>query len=194
MGVMNDLELYWDDRGRKRFSKRMDKAYQEARLMGLLENKRIEAAVDFGCGYGRIGRILFEVHPELKIYVGVDLSLSQISQARLNIDRREALFVHSTIRDFEVADGAFDLSIAVEVLMHIGPGDILQSMKKMVDASKRYIINIDWARKSPVLPDVNGYSFNYDYGCLYQRLGYHAESVDLPRLSGEPQKMWIVTK
>jgi SAM-dependent methyltransferase len=79
---------------------------------------RFGAALDFGCGLGRLTRALAERFDEA---VGVDVSARMLAQARrLNADRVNCRFVLTEAGDLGMfAAGSFDLVYSSIVLQHL---------------------------------------------------------------------------
>ena len=123
------LDLYWavlsDDRrkfGRWDLSDFLDSGVEEAaRLLAFAERlghpRERRAALDFGCGAGRMTRALAA---HFGRSVGVDISEFMVNEARrVNADIANASFVagDSELRGF--ADGEFDLVYSGLVLQHV---------------------------------------------------------------------------
>jgi ubiquinone/menaquinone biosynthesis C-methylase UbiE len=89
---------------------------EHAARLGRPDRRR--AALDFGCGAGRLTRALASHFDEA---VGVDISARMVEEARrLNVDVPGCRFVVNTrpdLRSFE--DGAFDLAYSSIVLQHL---------------------------------------------------------------------------
>ena len=75
------------------------------------------AALDFGCGVGRLSRALAGRFDRV---VGVDISASMLAHARrLNADRANIEFIENAAADLRfVADGSIDLVYSVITLQH----------------------------------------------------------------------------
>lgn len=96
--------------------------------------ERQTSVFDFGCGCGRIARMLLQQNPPPKRYVGVDLHAGMIKWCRDNLVPRAAgfEFLHQNAFNigfnprgqaqalpFPVKDHAFDLVVAWSVFTHI---------------------------------------------------------------------------
>ncbi len=77
-----------------------------------------DAALDFGCGVGRLTRALADVFGKC---VGVDISAQMVERARvLNADKPNCSFVENTTDRLAFAeDGSFDLVYSYLVLQHL---------------------------------------------------------------------------
>lgn len=166
-----DTDQYWKDRGRGYLNEfnghsiftRIRFWWQEYLIRRSIP-KDVENVLEIGCGFGRITKILLE-NPNIKRVVAIDLSLDQIARAVMLIDdpRVEFRVVSAMDIDFEKE---FDLVIASEVLLHIPPDKIGVLADKMLRASKKYCMNIDWyAPKEPVA--AGGYCWQHDYPKLF---------------------------
>ncbi len=93
------------------------------------------AALDFGCGFGRISRALSEHFDSV---TGVDVAEPMIAGAREhNSDRTNCQFVLNTREDLSLfADGTFDLVFTVAVLQHMEPQYSTGYMTEFVRVAK----------------------------------------------------------
>lgn len=88
--------------------------------------RRRGAALDFGCGAGRLTRPLAEC---FESYVGVDISEEMLSNARrVNADVCNATYVHNTGTTLPcIADRSIDLVYSRIVLQHVSRLDAIRS-------------------------------------------------------------------
>jgi SAM-dependent methyltransferase len=124
------LDPYWAilSHPERRFGRWDESAFfatGEQYITGLLENAarlgypmRHEAALDFGCGVGRLTRALAQ---HFEHVTGVDVSTSMVAQAKhLNSAYTTCQFVRNTEHDLRLfADNTFDLVQTFIVLQHI---------------------------------------------------------------------------
>ena len=77
--------------------------------------------VDFGCGYGRMGMVLFSLLPEESAYTGIDTSGPLLAKGReLSADLAySAEFIEADVHEAPFADNSFDIAFSHTVLMHI---------------------------------------------------------------------------
>lgn len=125
-----DLDLYWSilSDPRKQFGGwRVDEFFHSGeaevdRLRGKVERLGVpllrSAALDFGCGAGRVTRALAKHFKEV---VGVDISARMIDAAReLNDDVPNCTFVLNRSDDLGIFEaGSFDLVYTSNVLQHL---------------------------------------------------------------------------
>lgn len=85
-----------------------------------IDIKAHDAALDFGCGVGRLTRAL---SARFRSVVGIDVSGSMIEQARAaNSDRANCEFVANSAPDLRVLHGRkFNLILSLLVIQHIPP-------------------------------------------------------------------------
>ena len=93
-------------------------------------SKKIGDVAEFGCGFGRITKLVLENFP-IKRYVAFDLSPDQIPNAKKNCNSFDVDFHVSTIQDFEYKE-KFDLVFGSEVLLHVKPSNIHKIVLKQL--------------------------------------------------------------
>lgn len=140
--------------------------WKQERAIRKILPRDIETILEIGCGFGRITTILLE-NPNIKRIVAIDISLDQIQNSIRQIkDSRVEYHVLSAL-DLNY-EKEFDLVIASEVLMHISAGEeIKKVIKNMENASKKYIINIDWFAPKEK-KEAGGWCWQHDYINLYK--------------------------
>jgi len=162
---------YWTERGRvyqKEFVHSEESQEEEKALIDYLKTLSFDTVLEFGCGFGRITKILLENFP-IKKYVAFDLSPDQISNAKkLCKDFKNINFHVSTIQDFKI-DEKFDLVIGIEVLLHVPPDNIEQTMNELSSFSKHHIINVDWSQEKPPLVR-SPHNFLHNYEKIYNKI------------------------
>lgn len=127
-----ELDPYWaaltDDarRGRRDSSGFVESGRREIKRLleyaaALGHPRERRAALDFGCGPGRLTRALAE---EFHESVGVDVSPRMVEEARrLNADVGNCRFVVGERALLELEEGAFDLVYSNLVLQHVSDRD-----------------------------------------------------------------------
>ncbi len=159
---------YWKKRGKvyeKEFVYSKNFRDQEKMLLDVLKQLSFVSILECGCGFGRITKLILD-NFSISEYHAFDLSSHQIDNARKNCQKFDNVhFEVSTIQDFK-SEKKFDLVLSVEVLLHILPRDIDQIITKMVNLSKRDIINLDWYEKI-IPPKIEPHNFIHQYPKLY---------------------------
>lgn len=154
---------------------------QEQELMATLERLEFDSILEFGCGWGRITKLVHDRWPDVP-YRAVDLSPERVWSAAKKTQDVE--FTTATIADYS-GEGA-DLVLAVEVLMHQPPDDVVPAARKLVDLAKRYVVTVDWTQD---LGDVliASWNFRHDYFDVFgdhvmtaRKVGDQSISVVIP--------------
>jgi SAM-dependent methyltransferase len=135
---------------------------QEQGLINVLELEidlsKVESVLEIGSGYGRIAKVLAPLLPNLKEYTGLDISEKMIGFAREYLKGTYAFLVGKDINtvcwglceDFEhwQSDEHYDLVISVDTMTVLPPNhNVRMWIGKMVNLSKKYVINLDWYRR-----------------------------------------------
>lgn len=167
---------YWIDRGRvyqKEFEYSKIYQEQEKALVGYLKGLSFDTVLEFGCGFGRITKLLLENFP-IKKYYAFDLSEDQIKNAQENCKEfKNVNFSVSTIQDFE-SNEKYNLVLGVEVLLHVIPKEINQIISHLITLSDSHMINVDWYQED--LKRVRSpHNFIHQYEKIYKNLNGVAE-------------------
>lgn len=147
---------YWIERGRKYFQEFADQSEalrlifskQEEQLWKILEQldlRGVETVMEIGCGFGRISAIVLKYLVDVKLFLCVDISKSQIKRAKERLDREVDKPPYFAVGDFRktfVRD-SFDLVIASEVFLHFPPQEIKYVLRNAQEISRRMLIHID---------------------------------------------------
>ena len=115
---------------------------QEKVFLNVLRELSFESVLEFGCGFGRMTKLILENFP-VKKYVAFDLSPHQIQNAKKNCSSFDVDFHVSTILDFKYKE-KFDLVFGSEVLLHVKPLDIQKVIKHLLNYPKKNMLNIDF--------------------------------------------------
>jgi len=104
--------------------RRIDSLMRTAQRLGVPRGR--DAALDFGCGVGRLTRPLAHRFDEA---LGVDVSEAMVARAReLNAEVRDCRFAINARADLgELEDASFDLVHSRLVLQHIAPAEVTGS-------------------------------------------------------------------
>lgn len=148
--------------------------YQEDTFRKYIRNSlhNIENVLELGAGFGRITKIIQE---ELKpiSHFAVEISPDQINHSMHYLGSylfNKIWWINSNVLELGFEPNQYDLVIASEFLLHVLPKDIPKLINSMVNASKKHIMNIDWAYGSG--PGANStWCFLHDYLSLYKQTG-----------------------
>ena len=137
---------------------------QEREILRMLNQLEFSSVLEVGCGWGRLTKLImkrFNPSP----YVAFDISADQIRNAREYVGNKVDFRV-SSISNFAFKENSYDLVFASAVLMHIPPKEVRSTIDKMVFATKKYVVNVDWYE-----PGYKGipewWCFHHDYMRLY---------------------------
>jgi SAM-dependent methyltransferase len=152
-------------------------AQQEKMLLDMLQGLRFDSALELGCGFGRVLKIVAD-NFSLRRLEGIDVSPTQIAHAREYVGSPGIILnVADITKGLSYEDEEFDLVYTCEVLMHIpDPGPI---MDEMLRVSRKYILNLEYFDSSnrPLGP----WCFNHDLFKMYQAIpGLRVDVVGLP--------------
>ena len=177
-------EEYWIEKGRtylvdfykKTFVQRLRYLIQEQFIIGALSRIRgdveVRRILDAGCGFGRTTRILCEFFPFARIY-GIDISEDQLTAARDGMPRVH--FRKTSIINPVGGVPLNDLTVAVEVLMHIEPAGIAFAVETLTRGGPEFILTVDWwteDREEIKSGKDAGFCFIHNYGKLFSDAGY----------------------
>lgn len=120
--------------------------------------------LECGCNIGRNLRFLSELRPE------ASLSAIEISKPAYDKVRREFALedpFNGPILQAPYAPASFDLVFTIGVLIHIHPDHLADTMRKMFEISKRYILIGEYFNRTPVMIEYQGEQdrlFKRDFG------------------------------
>lgn len=158
-----DPDEYWARRGRTYYDRFTFERYhqQEDALVEVIrdvfDTDDSFEVLEAGCGFGRIARLLARNFPKVH-YQGFDLSADQIQNARTFAAYGNLNFEQSTIADY--TDGAYDLVLAVEVLMHVPPADLQESVDKLRGFGP--LVTVDWTDGPDIRPKPHNFLHDYE--------------------------------
>jgi len=136
-----------------------------------------KSVFELGPGEGRITKPILE-NKDIEYYDAVDYTPLRIEIIREKLKNYLNFNVqYGNFQEIDI-DKKYDLVLASEVLMHIKPNDLKDVMKKMVNISNKYIINIDYWESNNSIKLAN-HNFIHDYGKIYDELGVKYTKIDL---------------
>jgi len=169
--VKYDPNSYWLKRGKSLYSdnpySRKEYKLQMNEVLDYLKTLEFSSVLEYGCGYGRYTRLLLQ-NFKIKSYVATELSQDSIKEAKkLNREFDNVEFKIATIKDLNF-DEKFNLVLGIEVLQHIKEEEIQTCIDKLVNLSKKHIVNID--SYLDVKPEnLARHCFNHNYETLYSK-------------------------
>jgi len=167
-------EKYWLKRGKKFHKEGLYNSEfyrdQETKLLNFLRELQFETVLEFGCGFGRISKLILDNFP-LKKYQAFDLSPDNIENAKKMCEKfPHANFEVKKIEDFK-SNESFDLVIGTETLMHVFPSDIDRLVSKLVGFAKLQMVNLDLYQIVPPEDRIpNPHDFFHSYPEIYKKI------------------------
>jgi len=172
---------YWEKRGKTYMDEQVIKQTnpltkkgqdkEQSKLVEYLKNIEFNTVFEFGCGFGRVAKLITD-NFDIDEYVGVDISLGQINNAKkLGLDK--AKFYHSAILDFST-EKKFDLVLGTGVAMHIPKKQIIPTIQKLISLSKKHIINVE-SYDPNLTQRLARHCFNHNYKEIYEKQGLDAK-------------------
>ncbi len=162
-------ESFWTKRGKTLYSDNPydDEGYkkQTKLVLDYLKSLDFSTVLEFGCGYGRYTKLLLE-NFKIDYYLATDLSSDLVNQARdLTKDFDNVTFKVGMIHDLDI-DSKFDLVFGTEVLQHVKNEDIKSCIDKLVNLSKKHVVNVDSYIDSDSV-DLAFHCFNHNFEKIY---------------------------
>lgn len=186
MANQSDLHhLHWERQGRSyeqvhRSFQGRERAFfhaQEQAILEYLGGLEFETVLEFGCGFGRISRLILDTFAP-KTYHAFDLSDDQVIATRKLCP--EVWTVPSTIQDYDPPQ-TYDLVFGVEVLLHVPPAEIEAVFDRIAGWTRRHLVHVDQWPVQPgvaykLLPTASGlwsgnrcdYSYYHNYPVLHE--------------------------
>jgi SAM-dependent methyltransferase len=170
-------KTYLENFNKKSVTQKLRYLIQEQVIIGALNFVQRQSKIQFrgvldaGCGFGRITRLLCDVFPYSRIY-GIDISDDQLSAARKILPRVAFWNRSVTTSRVRVLN---ELTVAVELLMHIEPENIEKAIKYLAEGQPYFIITVDWwtdDREEISAGKAAGFCYLHRYGKLFSDAGY----------------------
>lgn len=148
---------------------------QQATIMKYLDKLHFTTVYELGVGEGRITEPILKTK-DIIVYDGSDLAPERIVKVKQKLSKYKQFDVkYAQFQDIPIKR-TYDLVLASEVLMHIKPEDLEQVMRKMVDISDKYVVNIDYYEEHEPEGLAN-HNFLHDYDHIYKKLGLEYEKI-----------------
>jgi ubiquinone/menaquinone biosynthesis C-methylase UbiE len=196
-----DYKAYWQVNGKEWLQNGINignysfDAYsiQENEIVNAIKQIDFESVLELGCGFGRVTELICIYGPPLKEYLAVDISDDAINNAKENLrdffGQCNLQFLKGDIVELEPINRKADLVIATEVLMHIRPQDISKVIEKMVKASKKHIITVDYYVNEEEW--LRPHNFKHEYVELYSKF-VKPENIEAIKLANTKQYLYHV--
>lgn len=139
---------YWRQRGKgyeAAFRRSPAFEVQERALVDRLDGLEFGSVLEVGCGFGRITELVAGRYRDAA-YTAVDVSPDMLASAAQKVPR--ARFIESSILDLDAEGATWDLVLAVEVLMHVPPDEIVATVEKLCSLAAKYLVTVDYAGTS----------------------------------------------
>ena len=136
----------------------------------VIEITKPRSILDVGCNAGLNLRAIRHIDPMLSLW-GCDINQTALQAAA---DDGHSV-VEASVFDLEGTwFEKFDLVFSSGMLIHIGPSDIERAMRRIIAASKRYVLAVEYADEKEVEVSYRGYSerlWRRPFGAMYEQLG-----------------------
>lgn len=170
-----DSTKYWKERG-KYFSDELDsqskqvKTYmknQEEQIIKFLKNAHWESILEIGCGTGRLTKQIAPLQ-NWKKFVAIDLSDDLLKIAKHNTKNYPIEYHCMNIDEFPT-EQKFDLVFSCEVVQHINPSRIVESLKKIISLSNNKVILVETYDHSKIGTSKDEYFFIHNYEEIFKK-------------------------
>lgn len=156
--MMNEQENFWKnvvatdyiaDNSNYDFKKGLD---CWNKILEKLPANEVLSILELGCNVGRNLGSLRNLFPAVSLNaIEINSKALEIADQKYKLDFKFA----GSIDEYETNE-QFDLVFTSGVLIHIHPDNLMKSMKKMNNLSKRYVIMIEYFNRTPVAIDYRG--------------------------------------
>lgn len=168
----NEQEIFWKNKVNLNYMyQNSEFDYSKAEegwniITRLVDMRNLISVLELGCNIGRNLGVLRKLFPKISLNaVELNAQALDVADANYKLDSKFA----GSILEFQT-DEFFDLVFTSGVLIHIHPDNLLITMKKMFDFSRRYIIMVEYFNRTPVTIDYRGEKnklFKCDFGKLF---------------------------
>lgn len=139
--------------------------------------------LECGCNIGRNLGFLSVLRPQSSLSV-IEISKPAFDYVTEKYQLDEAF--NGSILEADLAPESFDLVFTIGVLIHIHPDQLPQTMQKMFDLSRRYILVGEYFNRTPIMIEYQGGQdklFKSDFGKTFVS-NHNVEVVDYGFLWG----------
>lgn len=163
----------------------------------ILDNYEINSVLEVGCNIGGNLLVISQINPKVKI-TAIEPNRKAAALARENLPR--ATILEKSIFDTSFTD-RFDLVFTCGVLIHIANDDLEKALTKIYNASKKYILAIEYYSDKRTLMPYRGLSdalfkrpYDKEYSSLFPGIKIIREGF-LNRSQGfDNCKFWVFKK
>jgi len=152
-------------------------------ILSKIDKSDIYSYLDCGSNIGRNIAFLKKVLPEATSNI-VELAKTPFEKCVSDFHVVESFL--GPLKDAKF-NREFDLVFTSQVLIHVNPDDLLESMSRMFEASSRYILIIEYFNRTPVMINYRGEDdrlFKRDFGKLFLE-NFDCEVLDYGFLWGQ---------
>lgn len=139
--------------------------------------------LECGCNVGRNVGFLEQLRPEAtRSIIEISKPAFDFVTGQYQLDET----YNGPILQSDFAPASFDLVFTIGVLIHINPDELLATMRKMHDYSRRYVLIGEYFNRTPVMLEYQGEQnklFKRDFGKLFLE-NFDAKVVDYGFLWG----------
>lgn len=167
-GVRNEQETFWAQTYAEEYIRKNSSFDQEGGVEGwrrmLAGAGPTPRILECGCNVGRNIGFLDALRPETSKSI---IEISKPAYDFVTSHYRIEESFNGPILESKLATSSFDLVFTMGVLIHVPPADLLATMKKMYDYSRRYILIGEYFNRTPVALEYQGQTdklFKCDFG------------------------------
>lgn len=157
---------FWHKRG-ETYILEKESSFPKHELIKYLRTIQFDSVLEFGCGYGRITKLIFD-NSKPSNYTAFNVSAHQVYNARLECNNVN--FSVSSIKEF-TSDTKFDLVICVTVFIHIPSKDIKDTIEHLLSFSKKHFIHDDKGYDPEWKNTRTTHTFRHDFARIYSEIG-----------------------
>ena len=185
--VRNEQENFWADTYAQDYIRKNSSFDQEGGVEGwrrmLAKADETPRILECGPNIGRNLGFLEILRPNAR-KSAIEISKPAFDFITKQYNLEEAF--NGPILQSDLTPGSFDLVFTMGVLIHIHPDNLVATMRKMYDYSKRYVLIGEYFNRTPTMIEYQGEAnklFKCDFGKLFLE-NFDAEVVDYGFLWG----------
>lgn len=185
--VRTEQENFWADTYAQDYIRKNSSFDQEGGVEGwrrmLAKAAPTSRILECGCNIGRNLGFLDTLRPEAtKSIIEISKPAFDFVTGHYKLDET----FNGPILQSDLAPASFDLVFTIGVLIHVNPDDLLATMTKMHDYSRRYVLIGEYFNRTPVMLEYQGEAnklFKRNFGKLFIE-NHDVELVDYGFLWG----------